>query len=83
MGRMLTVWRQAAAVTHGWFCGVCRDLQEVCEAQLQFAPKAALPIFGGTRGPEITKSITDIQVQAQRWPDHLPGKLQISALHLC
>ena len=63
MGWMTTVWRQAAAVTHGWFCGFCRDLQEVCEAQLQFAPKAALPIFGGTRGPEITKSITDIQVQ--------------------
>lgn len=34
---------------------------QVCEAQLQFAPRAALPVFGGTNGPEIKKSITDIQ----------------------
>lgn len=52
-------------------------------AQLQFAPKAALPIFGGTRGPEITKSITDIQVQAQHWPDDLPCEPQLLAWHAC
>ena len=39
----------------------CKDLLEVCEAQVQFAPKNPLPIFGGTRGPEITKSFVDIQ----------------------
>ncbi|CAD7695691.1 unnamed protein product, partial [Ostreobium quekettii] len=40
----------------------CRDLLEVCEAQLQFAPKEELPVFGGLRGPEIEKNILDIQV---------------------
>ena len=40
----------------------CRDLLEVCEAQLQFGTKAELPVFGGSRGPDISKSITDIQV---------------------
>ena len=39
----------------------CKDLIEVCEAQVQFAPKTALPVFGGTKGPEITKSFNDIQ----------------------
>ena len=40
----------------------CRDLLEVCEAQLQFGAKAELPVFGGSRGPDISKSISDIQV---------------------
>lgn len=40
----------------------CRDLLEVCEAQLQFGSKAELPVFGGSRGPDISKSMTDIQV---------------------
>ena len=40
----------------------CRDLLEVCEAQLQFGTKAELPVFGGSRGPDISKSISDIQV---------------------
>lgn len=40
----------------------CRDLLEVCEAQLQFGTKAELPVFGGSRGPDISKSIADIQV---------------------
>ena len=39
-----------------------RDLLEVCEAQLQFGTKAELPVFGGSRGPDVSKSITDIQV---------------------
>jgi dynein heavy chain, axonemal len=43
----------------------CRDLMEVCEAQLQFAPTTPLPVFGGTRGTEIEKSIVDIQVSFQ------------------
>lgn len=40
----------------------CRDLLEVCEAQMQFASRTKLPAFGGTRGPDIAKSIMDIQV---------------------
>ena len=44
----------------------CRDMLEVCEAQLQFAPKSELPTFGGTNGPEITKSLKDIQVSFQK-----------------
>lgn len=39
----------------------CRDLMEVCEAQMQFAPKMPLPVFGGLRGAEVKKSILDIQ----------------------
>lgn len=44
------------------FTVTCRDLLEVCEAQLQFGSKAELPVFGGSRGPDISKSMTDIQV---------------------
>lgn len=40
----------------------CNDLLEVCEAQLQFAPRTPLPAFGGTKGPDVRKSILDIQV---------------------
>ena len=48
---------------HYSYLGIaCRDLLEVCEAQLQFGTKAELPVFGGARGPDISKSITDIQV---------------------
>ncbi|GMH41208.1 hypothetical protein BSKO_09118 [Bryopsis sp. KO-2023] len=39
----------------------CKDLMEVCEAQMQFAPKTPLPVFGGLRGAEVKKSILDIQ----------------------
>ena len=38
-----------------------RDLQEVCQFQRQFAPATPIPAFGGTRGPEVAKSISDIQ----------------------
>ena len=44
----------------------CRDMLEVCEAQLQFAPKTDLPSFGGTHGPEVTKSLQDIQLSFQK-----------------
>ena len=46
----------------------CRDLLEVCEGQIQFArkvqgsTKAPIPAFGGSRGPEIAKSLEDIEV---------------------
>lgn len=49
----------------------CRDLLEVCEAELQFAPKAEIPSFGGTRGPEVIKSISDIQTSFQKLVSHL------------
>lgn len=41
----------------------CRDLLEVCDAQAQFAGRVEMPAFGGTRGPEISKSLVDIQVR--------------------
>eukprot|EP00741_Cyanophora_paradoxa_P024938 tig00000056_g24072.t1 len=52
----------------------CKDLIEVCEGQMQFARKASaapgfrgpMPSFGGTRGPEITKSINDIQIAFEK-----------------
>ena len=40
----------------------------MCEAQLQFAPRAPLPVFGGTYGPEVKKSIVDIQESFQVGP---------------
>lgn len=50
----------------------CRDLLEVCEGQLQFArqsinlrkgldPKAALPVFAGSHGPETLRALIDIE----------------------
>lgn len=43
----------------------CRDMLDVCEAQMQFSPRVELPAFGGTRGPEIKKSLQDIQKSFQ------------------
>eukprot|EP00232_Nephroselmis_pyriformis_P029065 CAMPEP_0182867354 /NCGR_PEP_ID=MMETSP0034_2-20130328/8675_1 /TAXON_ID=156128 /ORGANISM="Nephroselmis pyriformis, Strain CCMP717" /LENGTH=4528 /DNA_ID=CAMNT_0024999703 /DNA_START=83 /DNA_END=13669 /DNA_ORIENTATION=- len=51
----------------------CKDMLEVCEAQMQFAPKTDLPHFGGTRGPEITKSLNDIQASFQKLVAQLRG----------
>ena len=45
-----------------------RDLQEVCLFQRQFAPATSIPAFGGTRGPEVTKSISDIQASMRGTP---------------
>lgn len=36
------------------------------QAQRQFAPCVPLPKFGGTKGPEIRKSILDIQEGFQK-----------------
>ncbi|KAJ3127608.1 Dynein heavy chain 2, axonemal, partial [Nowakowskiella sp. JEL0407] len=50
----------------------CRDLLEVCEGQIQFArklnggEKAQIPIFGGIRGPEIEKSLEDIEIAFEK-----------------
>ncbi|WIA13292.1 hypothetical protein OEZ85_006876 [Tetradesmus obliquus] len=51
----------------------CRDLLEVCQAQLQFAPGTKLPVFGGTRGAEVEKNIADIQVAFQGLLGQLRG----------
>ena len=46
----------------------CRDLLEVCEGQIQFArklsggEKAPVPFFGGSNGPEVAKSLEDIEL---------------------
>ena len=43
----------------------CRDLLEVCEGQVQFTRRKpdgsqiSMPVFGGTRGPQIFKSLND------------------------
>lgn len=42
----------------------CKDLKEICEGQLQFArksPKIRMPIFGGTKGPEITLNLQELE----------------------
>ncbi len=39
---------------------------QVCEAQHQFASRTPLPVFGGTKGPDIRKSLLDIQDSFQR-----------------
>lgn len=45
----------------------CRDLLEVCEGQIQFARKSPggsrtpVPIFGGSKGPEIAKGLEDVE----------------------
>jgi dynein heavy chain len=48
----------------------CRDLLEICEGQLQFSRRAntdgglgegEFPVFGGTRGPEVTKALIGIE----------------------
>ena len=38
----------------------CKDLKEICEGQLQFArksPNIRMPVFGGTKGPEIKQGL--------------------------
>lgn len=51
-----------------------RDLLDVCEAQDQFAPNAAVPSFGGQKGPDTSTSTREIQVGngsqtcGRQWP---------------
>ncbi|KAJ3195453.1 Dynein heavy chain 2, axonemal [Irineochytrium annulatum] len=49
----------------------CRDLLEVCEGQIQFSrkingEKAPIPFFGGSRGPEVAKSLEDIEMAFEK-----------------
>lgn len=57
----------------------CRDLVEVCEGKLQFTRTPdtmentanGLPIFNGTRGPEISKSIIELEYSFKKYMDQL------------
>lgn len=55
----------------------CRDLLEVCEGQIQFArkiaggKKAPIPFFGGSKGPEIAKSLEDIEFTFDHYVNNL------------
>ncbi|KAI9224867.1 dynein heavy chain and region D6 of dynein motor-domain-containing protein [Blastocladiella britannica] len=56
----------------------CRDLLELCEGQMQFARKLApggkklpIPIFGGSKGAEIGKSLEDIEKSFESQLSHL------------
>nr|AML30862.1 axonemal inner arm dynein heavy chain 6 [Marsilea vestita] len=44
----------------------CQDILEVCESQIQFSKNLELPVFGGTRGTEITKSLMEMQETFQK-----------------
>lgn len=68
--RLMPQVAAAQGVHNNVVCPGCRDLLEVCEAQLQFGIKAEVPVFGGSRGPDIAKSISDIQV--------LPGPIMLA-----
>lgn len=41
----------------------CRDLHEVCDAQLQFSHRAVVPKFSGARAADIDKNFADIQAR--------------------
>ena len=57
----------------------CRDLQEVCEGQTQFARKASggttgeLPVFGGARGAEVSSQLLAIQTTFEKHVTTLRG----------
>jgi len=47
----------------------CKDLKGICEAQLQFArksPSINMPHFGGTKGPEITDNLMELETIFQK-----------------
>ncbi|KAI5057584.1 hypothetical protein GOP47_0027599 [Adiantum capillus-veneris] len=44
----------------------CQDILEVCDSQIQFSKKSELPVFGGTRGSEISKSFVEMQETFQK-----------------
>ncbi len=54
------------------FVGRCRDLLEICEAQKQFArktkkgQKAEFPAYGGSKGPDLTKSIQETEATFEK-----------------
>ncbi|MCO5578650.1 hypothetical protein L7F22_032494 [Adiantum nelumboides] len=44
----------------------CQDILKVCDSQIQFSRKSELPVFGGTRGSEISKSFVEMQETFQK-----------------
>ncbi|KAJ3375748.1 Dynein heavy chain 2, axonemal [Allomyces arbusculus] len=56
----------------------CRDLLELCEGQMQFARKLTpdgkklpIPVFGGSKGADIGKSLEDIERSFEQQLAHL------------
>ncbi|CAM6114547.1 unnamed protein product [Calypogeia fissa] len=49
----------------------CHDMLEVCDAQKQFSRNLKLPAFGGSRGLELTKSLTDSQDIFHKLVNHM------------
>ncbi|BFI30788.1 dynein axonemal heavy chain [Marchantia polymorpha subsp. ruderalis] len=49
----------------------CHDMLEVCDAQSQFSHNLKLPAFGGARGLELTKALTDSQEIFQKLVNNL------------
>jgi len=48
----------------------CKDLNEICEGQLQFARKASnitMPVFGGTKGVEIKINLLQLQDMFEKY----------------
>jgi dynein heavy chain len=48
-------------------------LLQVCDAQQQFSRNLKLPAFAGSRGPELTKSLTDSQETFHKLVNSLRG----------
>ncbi|KAH7307448.1 hypothetical protein KP509_22G059200 [Ceratopteris richardii] len=44
----------------------CQDILEVCDSQIQFSKNLEVPVFGGTRGSEISKSFVDMQERFEK-----------------
>ena len=48
----------------------CKDCKDICEGQLQFARKGegiSLPKFGGSKGPEIKKSLDELESMFKKY----------------
>eukprot|EP01045_Picozoa_sp_COSAG04_P001419 COSAG04_NODE_47_length_31265_cov_18.823012_16_plen_540_part_01 len=60
------------------FAQRCRDLVEVCEGRMQFAPRYASeggattqPVFRGPRGTQVEKDLEDIEASFAKHMEHL------------
>ena len=45
----------------------CRDMMEVCEAQLQFAPRGEIPTFGAPAGPRSASPSATSRSRSRSW----------------
>lgn len=52
------------------FAQRCKDLLDICEAQLQFmqssGSKSSAPAFGGSQGPDISKRLREVEVNFEK-----------------